>query len=123
MSPGIFSWNELMTKDGTGSTKFYTELLGWSAESMDMGPGMKYTFFKQGEQPVGGMFEMPSEAQGSNLWMSYVTVSDLAATVQKATNLGARVLKDVTKLPMGSLAIILDPQGAVIGLWEFAEEK
>lgn len=125
MTPGIFSWNELMTRDVDGSKKFYSQLFGWSSESMDMGPGGTYTFFKAGERPAGGMMKMPAEAGNApTSWMGYVTVADLPAAVAKAKKLGAKVCKDVTPIPdMGSLAIIIDPQGATIGLWEFANKS
>jgi predicted enzyme related to lactoylglutathione lyase len=42
--------------------------------------------------------------------------------VAKAKALGAKICKDVTTLPMGRFAIISDPQGAGIGLWEFAKQ-
>ena len=28
---GVFSWNELLTKDVEAARKFYTEVLGWTA--------------------------------------------------------------------------------------------
>jgi hypothetical protein len=66
---------------------------------------------------------MPAEAGPAlTMWMSYVTVTDLSVAIAKAKALGAKICKDVTVLPMGSFAIIADPQGAAIGLWEFAKE-
>ena len=35
-TPGIFSWRELITQDLEGSTKFYTDLLGWATDAMEM---------------------------------------------------------------------------------------
>jgi uncharacterized protein len=124
MTPGIFSWNELMTRDPEASKKFYTQLFGWKAETMNMGPGMEYTFLKAGERPAGGLMRLPPDAGNApTSWMGYVTVSDLPAAVAKAKSLGAKVCKDVTNLPMGRFAIISDPQGAVLGLWEFADKS
>jgi len=124
MSPGIFSWNELMTDDPEASADFYSGLFGWTAETMDMGQGREYTFFKLGDRPAGGMMQLPPEARGmSPSWMAYVTVEDLSAAVARAKELGAEICKDITIVPgMGSLAIINDPQGAMLGLWEFAKK-
>jgi predicted enzyme related to lactoylglutathione lyase len=90
---------------------------------MSMGPGKEYTFFKIGERPVGGMLLQPPEAAAApTSWLGYVTVADLRAAVAKAKKLGAKICKDVTPIPeMGSFAIMLDPQGAALGLWEFAK--
>ena len=53
-------------------------------------------------------------------WMAYVTVEDLETSLAQAIELGAKVHKEITTIQMGRFAIIADPQGAVIGLWQFA---
>ncbi len=118
-TPGIFSWNELMTRDAAASAKFYTALFGWSREDMDM-QGNTYSMFKSGERPVGGMFMLPPDAESMpGMWMAYVTVENLEASVARAKELGAKVHKDITTIQMGRFAIIADPEGAVVGLWQF----
>ena len=77
---------------------------------------------KVGDRPAAGLIRMPEEAkQAPTTWMGYVTVSDLDAAVTKAESLGAKICKGATTTPMGKLAIISDPQGAVFGLWEFSK--
>jgi len=121
-TPGIFSWNELMTPDAEGSSKFYSELFGWKMESMDMGQDT-YHMFKAGSRPAAGMMAITPEMGGvPPHWMGYVTVEDIASAVEKAKSLGATIRKDVTELPMGKFAVIEDPQGAGISLWEHGEE-
>ena len=122
MTPGIVSWNELVSRDPEASKKFYSQLFGWTAETMNMGPGGEYTMMKAGDRPAAGLIGLPAEAgPAPTLWMSYVTVPDLPAAVAKANALGAKICKDITQLPMGRFAIISDPQGAGIGLWEFSK--
>ena len=54
-------------------------------------------------------------------WGSYVTVSDLAAALDKVRELGGNVLMPATPIEgLGQIAVIQDPQGAVIQLFEFA---
>ena len=118
-SPGIFSWNELMTRDAAASAKFYTTLFGWSREEMDM-QGYSYSMFKSGDRAVCGMFTLLPEAGSMPvMWMPYVTVENLDAAVDRAKELGATVHKEITTIQMGRFAILADPQGAVIGLWQF----
>lgn len=53
------------------------------------------------------------------LWLPYVVVHDIEASTKKAKSLGATVMKEVTEVPnMGWLSIILDPTGAMLGLWK-----
>ena len=119
-TPGIISWNELMTRDAGASAKFYEALFGWAREDQDMG-GFTYSTLKSAGRPVGGMIVLPPDAESMPaMWMAYVTVENLEVSVAKARELGATVHKDITSLPMGRFAILADPQGAVIGLWQFA---
>ena len=118
-TPGIFSWNELMTRDAAASAKFYTALFGWSREEMDM-QGYTYSMFKSGDRAVCGMFALSPEAESMPvMWMPYVTVEDLEASVARAKELDAKVYKEITTIQVGRFAILADPQGAVIGLWQF----
>ena len=119
-TPGIFSWRELITQDPEGSAKFYTELLGWKKESMDMGGGMTYDMFMAGERPVAGMMKSP-KAEAPTSWVSYITVVNLEETVAKAEELGAHVCMPITEVPgKGRFAGVADPQGAPIAFWQFA---
>jgi len=123
MTPGIVSWNELSTSDPAESREFYSKLFGWCVEEMAM-PNETYCFLKLGERPVGGMVQTPPEDEDAPAtWMPYVTVANLKDAVAKATSLGAKICRDITPVPkMGSFAVITDPQGAALGLWEFAEK-
>jgi hypothetical protein len=85
-----------------------------------MGPE-SYTMIDVGENEYGvggGMMKIPMPGMPSS-WLTYVAVDDIAAATEKAKSLGATVLKDVTPVPgFGSLSVISDPTGAVIGLWK-----
>lgn len=118
-TPGLISWKELNTKDGEGAKKFYGELFGWTSEEVDMGKG-KYTIFKVDDQTVAGMLTYPPEmSHYPVIWLNYVTVPNLEEALAKAVGLGAKIHKDVTELNIGRFAIIGDPQGAGLGLWQF----
>jgi uncharacterized protein len=120
MTPGIFSWNELMTRDADASGKFYSALFGWTREDADM-EGLTYGTFETGERPVRGMIVLPPEMESMPaMWIGYVTVENLETSLAKAVELGAQVHKQITNIPLGRVAIIADPHGATIGLWQFA---
>ena len=121
MSPGIISWNELATSDASGSSEFYTKLFGWEPVPM---PGMEeYKIMKAGDEMVAGVMDKSEHCDGPALWVSYVTVADVKASLAKAVELGGEEIKGVTAVPgKGSFAIVKDPQGAIVGLWEFSGE-
>lgn len=118
-TPGIFSWREMVTGDVEGSRKFYTELLGWEVMSMEMGGGVNYDCFMQGETPIGGMIKAPNE-NVPPAWVNYITVESLEETMEKAKGLGAHECMPITEVPgKGRFAGVVDPQGAMIAFWEF----
>jgi predicted enzyme related to lactoylglutathione lyase len=50
-------------------------------------------------------------------WLVYFAVDDCDAKVQKATGLGAQVMKPADDIPgVGRFAILLDPQGAAFAI-------
>jgi uncharacterized protein len=119
---GTIGWTELITRDKPASVDFYTQLFGWTTESMEMPGGDSYTMFKMGEEMVGGCVTPPADAQEAPcMWMSYVSVDDLDAAVAKAKDLGAKICKERIDIPMGSFAIISDPQGATFAFWQNAD--
>ena len=81
-------------------------------------PAGKYTAIQVGDGTGGGMMRQMIPGAGS-AWMPYVLVDDIDASTKKAKKLGAKICKDVTEVEgMGWLSIIVDPTGAMIGLWE-----
>src|SRR6266568_4630600 len=105
---------ELNTNDVNKAKTFYTKLFDWKLEDV---PG-DYTMIKVGEGTGGGLMKNPIPGAPS-FWLSYVLVDDIEAATKKAKSLGATVMKDVTEvMNMGWLSIIVDPTGAMLGLWK-----
>jgi len=121
---GTFCWNELMTPDTGAARSFYTSLLGWQAEEMDMGEAGIYTVFKQGDQQVAGMMGMsgPQFEGVPPHWMGYIHVADVDTTTAQAEQLGAKVCVPPTDIPnTGRFSVIADPTGAAISLFQAKE--
>ena len=116
-----FVHSELNTTDLEEAKKFYGQLFDWKYDEMTGADGLTYTTIGVGENPYGvggGMLAQRMPGAPSS-WMPYVLVDDIEASTRKARSLGATVLKDVTEVPnMGSLSILKDPTGALIGLWQ-----
>jgi predicted enzyme related to lactoylglutathione lyase len=116
--PGAFTWCELNTRDVAGSKSFYESVFGWGAETSGEGGPMPYTEFKLGGESIAGMMEMgghmPPEVPPH--WLVYIEVADTDATVDKATSLGGSVVVPGTDFPGGRFAVLVDPQGASLGV-------
>jgi predicted enzyme related to lactoylglutathione lyase len=117
---GEFCWNELMTSDTGQAQEFYCKLFGWTSQEHPM-KNMTYTIFKKGEKGIGGMLQIPTSEQGKipPHWLSYILVANLDEMIIKSETLGAQVKVGATLVEgMGRFAILMDPTGAVIALWE-----
>lgn len=109
---------ELATTDIAKAKAFYTSLFNWKLDDRDMGGGMTYTLIRVGEGTGGGMMNQMMPGAPS-AWMPYVLVDDIRAATAKAKALGAKTMAEVKEvMGMGTLSIIVDPTGAVFGLWE-----
>ena len=121
-APGTFCWVDLATTDAEGAKTFYCELFGWEADDMPAGEGMTYAMLRVGDDYVGGLYEMDAgqrEAGEAPFWLSYVSVEDADAGAARARELGGTVhggAFDV--LDAGRMALVEDPTGARLALWE-----
>ena len=112
---GAFCWNELSTRDLEGSASFFGKLFGWDVRDPEPeyadGPAKMKMIFN-GERENGHMLEMTEEwGDMPPSWAVYFAVADIDATVAKAKELGGTVPVPATPIPVGTFAVIADPQG------------
>ena len=112
--PSSWHWNELWAKDPAKVAKFYSDVLGYSIDTMPM-PNGDYRILKSGETPRGGILGAPMGAP--NHWAFYIQVSDVDATVKKATKLGGKLVGELMDVPgVGRFGFIQDRQGVTLGV-------
>ena len=108
---------ELASTDVSKSKAFYGKLFDWKLEDVPMGKDT-YTTIGVGGGTGGGMMKHPMPGAPS-MWLAYVLVDNIEASTEKAKSLGAAIIRPVTEvMGMGSLSIITDPTGAMLGLWQ-----
>jgi uncharacterized protein len=113
--PGTVTWNELIT-DNPAAVSFYEQVLGVTTTTAEMGED-KYTMFQVGGKEVGGT--MPPQMAGvPNHWHVYFAVADTDATAAKIKQLGGSVMVEPFDTPIGKMAVVADPQGAVFSLFQ-----
>ena len=117
--PGHFHWNELMTRDLAAAKAFYGAVCGWTYDEMEV-DGMTYTLIMDGEQPVGGMFDMGDDPEFDKApvqWVGYVSVKDPDAACAAVKAAGGMVVKepfDVTGV--GRIGVTMSKEGAFLGV-------
>jgi len=112
--PGKFVWHDLLTEDVAAAKRFYGELLGWTYEPTESD---KYSLILHRGRPIGGMVDMTQVRPESNesQWVSVLSVADVDAAARLTEEAGGEIhLKPVDLPGRGRLAIVTDPQGAVV---------
>lgn len=117
---GRFVWYDLMTNDPQAAKAFYNQIVGWGTQPFGSGE-MPYTMWTVGETPIGGVMDLPEEVAAAGApphWIAYIAVTDVAATCQRAEELGASVLHPATDIAgAGCFAVLQDPQGAPFAIY------
>ena len=104
---------EIRSSDPDATRSFFSELFGWTYPTEGAFPG--YTFVDTGVP--GALYTAISPLQdGGDLVTFFVAVDDIDAAVNRARELGGRVVQEPQHVPGVSFALIADPQGHVVGL-------
>ena len=121
---GMPIWYELMTPDPAGVAAFYRAVGGWEipAEGNAMPNGSEYREIKRPDGGnLGGVLTLTQTMRDGGArsgWMPYFHVADADDAVTKAESMGAGVQMPPTRMHVGTLAMIADPQGAPIYLMD-----
>lgn len=118
---GAPCWIDLMTSNPAKAKEFYTELFGWSYETGDEEKYGGYIMaFKDGKSVAGLMQSNQDDAGYPDMWTTYLRVDDIDATVAAATASGGVSFMPPMDVPeQGKMAMLGDPSGAAVGVWEF----
>jgi predicted enzyme related to lactoylglutathione lyase len=119
---GMFGWADLSTSDQAAATAFYTKLFGWEAEEVPTDRGTIHVMLRKDGKLVAGLGPQPDDQQEAGVppsWTNFVMVGDADEIVAAATSAGGRVLWPAFDvMDQGRSAIISDPSGAVLGVWQ-----
>jgi len=119
---GAFCWADLATPDPDGAKTFYAAFFGWGREDRDMGEDGVYTLLDLNGQYVAGMMTLCEEDKSHGVpphWIAHVAVDSCDETAARARDLGGTVVTEPFDIPdAGRMAVLRDPQGAFIPLWQ-----
>lgn len=111
-------WADLTTSDLPGARAFYGPLLGWDFE--DRGPDFgHYHMASLRGRTVAGAGPLQGPPGAPPRWTVYLHTANLDAALARVQALGGSVLAPATHIPgQGRLAVISDPTGAAVGIWQ-----
>lgn len=120
---GAMCWNELYTTDVPKVKKFYTELLGWSYEDMQMPDKSTYTTIQNGKRMNGGIMKItPEMGEMPPNWTVYFTVANIQEALENVKKLGGSVEMDTKVVGVGKLAVVSEPAGGYFMLIEMKDK-
>jgi predicted enzyme related to lactoylglutathione lyase len=112
--PNTLTWNELVSGDLEAALPFYETVLGVTATTAPAGEG-EYTTLYVGDAEVAGA--TPPMADGiPSHWHVWFAVADTDAAASAAAVGGGRVIVAPMDVPVGRIATLADPQGAVFSV-------
>ncbi|MFV8820016.1 VOC family protein [Haliea sp. E17] len=117
-TPGKIVWHDLITDTPEASRAFYSALFGWEFKALG---GINYEVIYHQGQPIGGLVDqtrLPLQADISQ-WVAVLSVADIDTATAQFRAAGGTVFTPPTSLgSRGRLAVVADPQGAVLALLE-----
>ena len=112
---GQIVWNELLSLNVPESITFYQDLAGYTVEKLTRNNGI-YTILKSDSTKRAGILKNPIEYPDA-IWLTYFRVNDLDKALKKVTKYGGQILMPPSpEVRHGSMALILDPSGALLAL-------
>ena len=121
---GSVTWFDLTVPAAKATRDFYRAVVGWKAMGADMGGYEDYAMCPPGAaEPVAGI----CHARGTNAdlppqWLLYINVKNLTRSLTSCRARGGKVIAGPRELMGGRFAVIQDPAGAVVALFQPLKE-
>lgn len=119
MEPGTIAWADLTVENAPALRDFYTEVVGWKCEPLEVGGYSDYVMRSQTDDTaLAGICHAKGVNEGlPPQWLVHITVADLDASIAACVRLGGRVQKEPFDMgAFGRIAVITDPAGASVAL-------
>ena len=119
-APGAIIWTDLTVPDAAPIRDFYSAVVGWRAEPVEMDGYADFNMLPpSGDRPTAGIcYARGLNADLPPVWLVYIVVEDLAASLTRCVELGGRILVGPDQLgPETRHSVIQDPAGAVVALY------
>jgi predicted enzyme related to lactoylglutathione lyase len=115
---GAPAWFELLTSDVAEAAAFYAAL-GWDIGPLEerLGDGLTASCSAGGVR-LGQIRALPPGAPMSPLWLPFLRVAELDRALARVRGLGGFHFEDAATVPGGRRAIVIEPSGALVGLWQ-----
>jgi predicted enzyme related to lactoylglutathione lyase len=112
---GSHIWYELMTTDPDGAKRFYEAVVPGLAIGDRLPGDQDYRIIGRSDGgSLGGLLGLTEEMRSHGakpIWMGYIGVDDVDATLAQIEARGGKALMPAFDIPQGRIAMVTDPQG------------
>lgn len=118
---GQLCWVDLAASDAASARRYYERLFGWTARDEHFNGGL-FTRLKLAGHDVGSLYQLQRAHIDRGVpshWTPYVRVADADDSLRYAERLGGSIVARPFTIPgLARIAVVRDPVGAPIGLWQ-----
>jgi predicted enzyme related to lactoylglutathione lyase len=116
-----FCWHDLAAADAPAALRFYGAVFGWSA-AVQQANGGSYFRLRSGIGDVGSLYPLSQRQLDAGVpshWTAYVRVDDADAATRRVCEAGGSIVVAPFAVDgAATIALIADPAGALLGLWQ-----
>jgi hypothetical protein len=126
--PGVPCWIDTLQPDPDAAMAFYAALFGWEFAGPGEMPGDppgRYCVARVRGRDVAGIGSQPAgDPSPAPAWSTYVSVASADEAALAAADAGGEVLVEpFDVLPAGRMAVLADPMGAPLCVWQPGERR
>lgn len=113
------AWMDVISTDLERTLAYYAGLFGWRDERLPIDHGDDYRFLRSGAVNVAGAEQVAVERGLDPVWTLMVETDDARPLIDAAVAAGAtETFVLAPMLDLGRIAMLRDPWGATLGVWE-----
>ncbi len=115
----VLAWMDVISTELDRSMAFYGQLFEWQTEHLRIDHGEAYHLVRSRGHIVSGAEAIDPARNLEPVWTVMVECDDARTFIDKAVAAGGKETFELSPmLDLGSIAMVRDPWGATVGIWE-----
>lgn len=116
---GKIIWQDLTVENAEEVRDFYKAVVGWTFSDVNQGDYSDFNMHNSDDEVVAGICHKKGDIINfPPQWLNYVTVENIEDSVEKCKSNGGKIIDGPKKMGGAKYAIIQDPAGAYLALYE-----
>ena len=117
---GKIGWFDLTVEDAPAIRDFYSEVIGWKPEDVQMGEYSDFNMtMPESGDPAAGICHARGDNAGlPSQWLIYITVADIDKSAEACRENGGKIIVGPKSMGDAKLCVIEDPNGSVAALYQ-----